>query len=101
MSDDLISRQAALRQKFTAYYTNGAEIKQIEAVPVREIEKLQAVDAVPVPRGKWLIRYFDGVAKCSVCGKYSLFVYDMEDSDNYCRNCGAKMDGLKIEEGDD
>lgn len=48
MNDDLISRQAALRQKFTAYYTNGAEIKQIEAVPVREIEKLQAVDAVPV-----------------------------------------------------
>jgi hypothetical protein len=47
---DLISRQAALRQKFKSYYTNGAEIKQIEAVPVREIEKLPAVDAIPVVR---------------------------------------------------
>jgi hypothetical protein len=47
---DLISRQAARRQKFKSYYTNCAEIKQIEAVPVREIEKLPAVDAIPVVR---------------------------------------------------
>ena len=50
MSDDLISRQAALKRKFMAYYTNGAEIRQIEAVPVREIEKLPAADVVPVVR---------------------------------------------------
>lgn len=50
MKDDLISRQAVMKRKFTAYYTNGAEIKQIEAVEVREIEKMPAVDAVPVVR---------------------------------------------------
>lgn len=95
---DLISRQAALRQKFTAYYKNGAEIKQIEAVPVREIEKLPEVDAVQVRRGRWLIRSFGSDAKCSECGIYLSDVYDMEKSDNYCRHCGAKMDGLKLEE---
>lgn len=54
MNDDLISRQAALRQKFTAYYTNGAEIKQIEAVPVRDIERLPSIDGVPVRHGEWV-----------------------------------------------
>lgn len=98
MNDDLISRQAALKRKFMAYYTNGAEIKQIEAVPVREIEKLPEVDAVPVRRGWWLIRSFGSDAKCSECGMYFTDVYDMENSDNYCRHCGTKMNGLKMED---
>lgn len=100
MSDDLISRQAALKRKFMAYYTNGAEIRQIEAVPVREIEKLQAVDVAPAERGKWLIRYFGADAKCSKCGMYVAGAYDMENADNYCRHCGTKMDGIKLETHD-
>lgn len=33
-----------------------------------------------------------GVVKCSCCGKRFYGVYDDDRFDNYCRNCGAKMD---------
>lgn len=33
-----------------------------------------------------------GKAKCSNCNTYSIG-YDMDGWDNYCRCCGAKMDG--------
>lgn len=95
MKDDLISQQAVLKQKFTAFYANGAEIKPVEAVAARDIEKLPTV---PGKSGWWLIRSFGSDAKCSECGMYFTDVYDMENSDNYCRHCGTKMNGLKLED---
>lgn len=52
----------------------------------------------PGKSGWWLIRSFGSDAKCSECGMYFSDVYDMEDSDNYCRHCGTKMNGLKLED---
>ena len=34
-----------------------------------------------------------GVVKCTRCGKRFYGIYDDDRFDNYCRNCGAKMDG--------
>ena len=95
MSDDLISRQAALRQKFTAYYTNGAEIKQIEAVPVRDIERLPAVDAVPVAHSEWIPKEkantpYGLEMVCAKCG-FSVIVNDALYF-KFCPVCGAKME---------
>ena len=43
------------------------------------------------PHGKWL-NMKDGNANCSVCGRRVIDVYDDDNVDRYCRNCGAKMD---------
>lgn len=48
--------------------------------------------------GHWLIRKFSDKARCSVCGRSFADVYDMENSDHYCRHCGSKMDGLRVKE---
>lgn len=54
------------------------------------INKAPTIEAEAVKRGRWL--HNDMILnrqKCSECGFYS----DDLQSDNYCPNCGAKMDG--------
>ncbi len=58
----------------------------------------QTVDAVPVVHGRWISwkevfpkSVFNNIGRkkkcfCSYCGV-------LRDKDNYCPNCGAKMDG--------
>lgn len=48
----------------------------------------ESVDAVEVVHGRW-IPCTNGGYHCSVCDKRFGFVFD----NNYCPNCGAKMDG--------
>ena len=48
--------------------------------------------------GRWLIREGISDAQCSECKMYFRDVYDMDNSDAFCRHCGAKMDGLKVVE---
>ena len=57
------------------------------------------IDAAPVVRGEWILvgtnehHYETSVKeKCSLCGRY-VYRYDTELQDNYCPNCGARMDG--------
>lgn len=63
-----------------------------KAVGTREIDKAPTVDAVEVVHGRWEGGAFntrgDYVECCSVCKSWS-----MEYGNNYCPNCGAKMDG--------
>ena len=54
------------------------------------------IAAVPVVRGEWkhtgITNVYGGHQhKCSVCG-YSLMVSQSCDNENYCCNCGAKME---------
>ncbi len=56
------------------------------------------VDAVPVVRGEWVLvgtnehDYETSVEeKCSLCGRY-VYRYDTQPQDNFCPNCGAKME---------
>src|SRR5574344_1734135 len=52
----------------------------------------------PVVHGRWILLgknehdYETSVEeKCSLCGRY-VYRYDTELQDNYCPNCGARMD---------
>ena len=57
------------------------------------------IDAVPVVRcGEWVLQgenehdYETSLEeKCSLCGRY-VYRYDTQPQDNYCPNCGAKME---------
>ena len=62
------------------------------------INQFTTADVVPVVRGEWVLVgtkehvYETSVEeKCSLCGRY-VYRYDTEPQDNYCPNCGAKMD---------
>ena len=67
-------------------------------VPVSDIEAAPAADVAEVVHGRWILLgknehdYETSVEeKCSLCGRY-VYRYDTELQDNYCPNCGAKMD---------
>lgn len=47
--------------------------------------------------GHWLIRKFGDCAKCSECGMSFADIYDMDNADRYCRHCGSKMYGLRVQ----
>ncbi len=56
------------------------------------------IEAVPVVRGEWVLVGTNGhdyetsvEEKCSLCGRY-VYRYDTQPQDNYCPNCGAKME---------
>ena len=51
-------------------------------------------------KGKWLIRFFGAEAKCSKCGKYMTGVYDLDNFDKFCRNCGSEMMSIEVIEDD-
>ena len=63
------------------------------------VDDAPTIDAVPVARcGEWILvgtnehDYETSVEeKCSLCGRY-VYRYDTQPQDNFCPNCGAKMD---------
>ena len=62
------------------------------------INQFPAADVAHVVHGEWVLvgtnehDYETSVEeKCSLCGRY-VYRYDTEPQDNYCPNCGAKMD---------
>ena len=60
---------------------------------LRIIDEQPTADVVEVKHGEWVKN--GKTHTCSCCGYFYINV-DMED-DNYCPNCGAKMDGGKKE----
>ena len=64
------------------------------------VEHCKTVDAEPVRHGRWEIvivstsnPYESEIEeKCSLCGRF-VQRYGTQPQDNYCPNCGAKMDG--------
>lgn len=65
------------------------------------IDNVPTVDAVEVVHGRWITEYWkSGYIKrcyCSECGEPPKEAYN---PDNYCRNCGAKMDGERKDNAD-
>ena len=59
--------------------------------PSRYIEIITAADVAPVRHGRWVHHIAGGkqisACWCSVCN------VEHETEQNYCPNCGAKMDG--------
>ena len=93
--DDLISRAAAIdaltdtNLKRNVDSVRDGDMKRTRRAAQRVIAQLPAVDAAPVVHGRWI----DIPDKpkwdqkmCSVCGDYFCC------QNNYCPNCGAKMD---------
>ena len=86
MKVDLISRQAAVEAMRRA--KDKSELHRM-LVQLPSAQKY----------GTWIVSHFGANAKCSECGMYCVGVYDHDRCDQYCRCCGAKMDGLKLEGG--
>lgn len=97
MNDDLISRVAAI----DAICDNCDAVKA--SCPHYPCGRYKALEKLPSAQperktGWWLIREGISDAQCSKCKMYFRDVYDMENSDAFCRHCGAKMEGLKVVE---
>ena len=86
---DLISRQSAidavgsmLRRKFGI----GGDLAEITlaGLPAAEPEH---------KTGHWKLDWKHNKATCSECGHAFRDAFDIDDFDNFCRHCGAKMEG--------
>ena len=90
--DDLISRKALLEEldKWINPCVNcESEFLSGIATAISEVEAAPAVDAAPVVHGEWIELHEENgheVGTCSYCRHVRIV-------DNYCPNCGAKMDG--------
>lgn len=83
--DDLISRKALLEKAWEA----DTQCGYVQVVDIGDIEDAPAVDAAPVVRGEWIELHEENgheVGTCSHCRHVRIV-------DNYCPNCGAKMNG--------
>ena len=62
----------------------------IARLHVADIDVLPRVDAKEVVHGRWIYEPVEFTykkdIKCSVCDRY------VDEPENYCPNCGAKMD---------
>ena len=68
-----------------------------DCIFLNAIDESPTVDAVEAKHGRWIFDEPDNFGcrkpRCSVCGKYELYLWADSVSCNYCPNCGAKMDG--------
>lgn len=60
---------------------------------IKELELFPTADVKPIKHGYWITMGDCGVTRCSCCG-WSIEEYI---EDKHCRECGAKMDGNKVE----
>lgn len=92
MNDDLISRQAVtdLIMENDPWWCEGMTRTIFDG-----IARLPSVDAVPVKRGKWILKGEDGDSRltCSECKckEYVPTCNGIPDIWKYCPNCGADM----------
>ena len=98
---DLISRQAAIktlhdeivRRRISEDTNDDGALDEFDTEAI--LRKLPSTQP-DRKTGWWLIREGISDAQCSECGMYFNDVYDMENSDAFCRHCGTKMEGLKV-----
>lgn len=67
---------------------------------IEDVEEMPTADVEPVRHGRWIehpddIFPLESTIECSVCGEQENV--DIHN-DNFCPNCGAKMDGGEIVE---
>ena len=93
MNDDTINRQAAID-----YFVTNVGFHDEDGYPIDDSDELRKIwteyfDGIPsaVRRGRWMQEeYIDGewYHTCSSCG----MSLKKDAFDNFCGNCGAKMD---------
>ena len=103
--NDLISRSALLadlQEYLNQEVTEGMSFTDMGEgidLAMERVKDAPAIDAEPVRHGRWIDMQEDdateGVWRCSVCGFDGYFdiMTPKECGENYCHNCGAKMDG--------
>ena len=109
MDNDLISRAALLENyglKNAVKYGNETAEQQHNSYSTLMLYEIAdmiydapTVDAEPVRHGRWINKGYITTAygsidtgECSACGAVDV---PIEPYDDYCPNCGAKMDGDK------
>lgn len=99
---EYISREAVI-DLITRRYENPE-------ICTQEINNIPAADAVPVVHARWeecdylepcvhgfgTIRHFNAGVRCTNC--VNVFDKKLLWKNNFCPNCGAKMDGGKTDE---
>lgn len=85
--DDLISRQAAIKELEYANWGKDWD----EALARAILESMPTID--PVKHGKWEMKpdpygFFEEIPVCSECGCTT----KMRQKYRYCPNCGARME---------
>jgi hypothetical protein len=84
---EYIEREAVLHELLYAMCGTGYQSRAMDAVHF-----VPAADVVEVVHARW-IDHKNGNATCSHCRIRQTAVYDDENEQNFCGNCGAKMDG--------
>ena len=82
---EYIKREYAVDAAVDVYYNTpdiDLSCEKFEAA----ILKIPSSDVAPVKHGRWK-RYGKNLGECSECGEVVAI------RNNYCPNCGAKMDG--------
>ena len=82
--------------RYHQYYGCNTFCDAVEAYSPN-INKLTAVDAVPVVHGEW--EFDRESAKWGFALVCSSFGKAHDYHENYCPNCGAKMDGERKDDG--
>lgn len=86
-ADVLIERLNKERKAFLSLDMKGAEHVLVHSA-FKCVWEAPTIDAVPVRHGRWVDATRDDPCYycCSECGKL------MDFEENYCPNCGARMD---------
>ena len=94
----LIDADALLKKEqiFQQYNSAIKDDEYIRAVTVADIEAQPSIDAVEQKHGHWIDRGKDVFVscECSVCHKEWMRYEDDIYGENYCANCGARMDEM-------
>ena len=100
MSDDLISRQAAISahekliKEISDNYTFSDPIVMAGTAYIGDcIGLLETLPSVNRPTGKWVEQESDGIEKiylCSYCKNYE--AWGETEKTPYCPQCGARME---------
>lgn len=72
-------------------YRHGQSMRGGIRKALRCMEQTPTIEAEPVRHGRWRLNN-DGSGTCSECHFTQKNVWDMDNWQNYCGVCGAKMD---------
>lgn len=92
---EYIKREDVLRKAKPKLRWDGFSYTFDEFIPVDDVFKIPIADVVEVVHGRWIYKNTcgpnTGKYHCSVCDKIPRSLC----MENYCPNCGAKMDKCK------
>lgn len=80
--EDCVSRKAVIRLLHSGYHSKSM-IEEVKELPSAQPEH---------KTGKWILDWKHNKATCSECHRSFYDVFDIENYDNFCRGCGAKME---------